>query len=359
MKKIIILAISIMLLISCQQKETSTEGTDETVKPVSVNSQTLILRDLPEYIKISGSLEAETDVVMISELSGKLVKLNKVLGDWVNRNETIGEIDSEVIRIQLKQAEAAVLSAEASYLTARNNLTASENLYERNIISAAEYEAAVTAEKGAKAQYEGASAQLMQIEKMLDNAMIRAPVSGYISELPITLVNYISPGAILCRIVNSNTLMIKTGVGKTVVKQLQRDQKVMLTTKTGEQHFEGTIKGFGVAPMLGSVNYPIEIKIKNDIGLLAGEIVEANILLKMHEDVFVTVQNALVTEFDHTFLYFINHENTIERKEIMVEKVIDDQIIISGVAEGDRIVVIGTENIEDGMIVEIRQEIEE
>jgi membrane fusion protein, multidrug efflux system len=359
MKKILLFVLVILLLSSCQQKPVAKEEKATDLKPVSVFAQTLQKRDLPEFVKISATLEAKTDVVMISEVNGKLISLHKSLGDWVEKDEQIGEIDSEIIEIQLEQAAAGVLAAEAGYQTAANNLAASEKLWERKIISQAEYESAITGDKGAKAQYDGALAQKRQIEKMLENARITAPVSGYIAEMSITSGNYISQGSILCRIVDSRIMMIKTGVGRSILKKLEEGQKVLLATKSGEMQFEGIITGFGMAPMLGSVNYPIEIEINNNIGLLAGEIVEANILLHEYHDVFVTSQDAMVSEFDHTYFFFINADNIAERKEITVDKIIGDQILVSGVADGDRIVAIGTENVQDGLKVEIRKEIKE
>jgi membrane fusion protein, multidrug efflux system len=360
MKKIIIFVMLGLLLFGCQPKqETVIEETVEEIKPISVFAQTMILRDLPEFIKISGTLEGKTDVIMISEVNGKLLKLNKSLGGWINKDEAIGEVDSEIIHIQLEQTEAAVLSAEASYMTASSNLVASENLYDHKTISKAEYENAITAEKGAKAQLDGTLANKRQVEKILENALITAPVSGYISELPISLGNYVSQGTILCRIVNSKTLIIKTGVGESVIKKLRKNQKVLLTSKKNDLEFDGKITGFGVAPMLGSMNYPIEIEVKNNYNLLAGEIVEANILLNLHKNVFVIKQEALVKEFDHSFLYFINSENTVERKQISIIKTIGDQLIVSGLEEGEKIVATGIENVEEGSLVTIRKEIEE
>jgi RND family efflux transporter MFP subunit len=360
MKKILFIGLVISLLIGCQKKQEQETEIVEEVKPISVFAQTMHRIDLPEFIKISGTLEGKTDVVMISEVNGKLMQLDKKLGDWINEDDAIGEVDSEIIQIQLEQSDAALLSAEASYLTAQSNLNASENLYKNNVISKAEYEGAITAEKGAKAQLDGAAAQKRQVEKMLENALITAPVSGYISELPITLGNYVSQGTVLCRIVDSKTLLIKTGVGESIVKELERNQKVLLTSKTDDSEFEGKIIGFGVAPMMGSMNYPIEIEVKNnDNKLLAGEIVEANILLNLHKSVFVINVEALVKEFDHSFLYFINPENVVERKEISVIRSIGSKMIVEGMNENDKIVATGTENVEEGSLVNIRKEVKE
>jgi len=42
-----------------------------------------------------------------------------------------------------------------------------------------------------------------------------------------------------------------------------------------------------------------------------------------------------------------------------VNKIIGDKLIVKGLEEGERIVAIGTENVEEGILVEIRKEIEE
>ncbi len=362
MKRLLLICIVIAALImGCKKDkpEASGEITSEVTKPITVTATTMKQKDLPEFVRISGTLEGKTDIMVISEVSGKLMKLHKKLGDWVEKDEEIGQVDSEIISIQLAQTQAAVTSAEVTYLTTQNNLVTTENLYKKKTVSKTEYDTAVSNEKGAKAQWDGAIAQQRQMEKMLESAKITAPAAGYISELPITLGNLISQGTVLCRIVNSKILMIKTGVGESVIKQIKANQKVNLTSKKEGRQFEGKIAGFGVAPMRGSMNYPIEIEIKNKYNLLAGEIVQAHILSTTHTGVFVINQEALLKEFDTNFVFVINNKDVVKRQKVKVVRRIDENIIVEGLKNGDRIVDAGIENLKDGNSVIVRSKMKE
>ncbi len=209
MKKLLAIAIFAVLLIGC--KDTN-DGS---------------------FIEETGTLETN-DVVLSSQTTGKVIKLNFDDGDKVNAGDTIYVIDPETYQLQLQQAEAAyesatarlnlmlkgtrqedlkqakanVKQAEISYNQAKLDKERFEKLYDEQAVTKKQYEdmvnrlsitdAAFTAAKAnlqkleniarpeeiqtARANVKSAKAQMGLLKKQVNNCYITAPFPGTIIE---------------------------------------------------------------------------------------------------------------------------------------------------------------------------------
>ncbi|RLC51941.1 MAG: efflux RND transporter periplasmic adaptor subunit [Candidatus Cloacimonadota bacterium] len=356
--KILISVLSALLfLFGCGKPSRGKNFREDLEKiKIPVIVEKVVPRDLEKYIEISGKLEGFTDITMRSEVQGKITEVNKILGDWIAAGEQIGRIDNKDYEIQLKQAEAAVLAAEASYETAQLSLQSAENLFKTKSISQAEFAGAKSAEKNALAGLNAAKAGLEKAKKAFDNSRFIAPVSGYITNLPIKTGETISPGQIVCNIVNSQKLLIKTGVGEEDITKLKNGQKAIIKIK-GKQVATGKIRGLGISPLPNSSLYPVEIELENPQGkLFPGTVVEVQILSKKYKNVLFTSLNNILQEYDNYFVFTIDDKNVAVKKKVSLGQKVEENVIIeSGLKFGDKLVTEGAESLENGSKVEIRK----
>ena len=121
--RIIIPAIVIILILvglfTCKKKGAGPAFGTNTEEKQTVMVEKLVPRDLNEYITVSGKLEGSSDVMMVSETSGSIIKLYKKLGDRVEKNERIGEVSNIEFGLRLEQAKAAQTAAEAVLTSSR------------------------------------------------------------------------------------------------------------------------------------------------------------------------------------------------------------------------------------------------
>ena len=194
--------------------------------------ETLQTRTLDEYVTVSGKLEGSTDLTMASETSGRILQLYKKLGDRVAKGEKIGKVDNEIYQIRLEQAEAAKTSAEAALETAQLNLNTSEALFKTKTISQVEYNDHYRFQS-AKANLDGAKANLESARKAYDNSYLAAPEAGIISNLTVSVGQYINHGIPVAYITDNKTFLIKTGVGESQIGKLKAGQSadIMLRAK--------------------------------------------------------------------------------------------------------------------------------
>lgn len=365
-QKIIIIFILVILAVSgCGKKpQSGSEGKKHSRKPgatlaakvVPVIIQEITAQNLQEYIKVVGTLEGITDIVLTSETNGKTVEVFKHLGDWVNKGEAIGRIDNSDYEIQVLQAKAGLSGAKAGLESAKLNLKSSEKLYDQNKISQQEFLQAKISKENATATLEGAKASLKLANRSLDNSKFVAPVSGYITNLNIEIGEMVAAGSPICTLVNSKKLKLKTGLVESDILNVKKGQTVSLQNGNLQQSFSGTITGVGLKPLAGSANYPIEIVIENQSGnLLPGMVVEGYIKSKTHSNVFFTSMNNILERYDDKYVYLIDENNKAQEQKVQLGKKVKRNVIITqGLKKGDKLVVEGFDSLDRGTEVEIK-----
>lgn len=325
---------------------------EERAVPVIVEEVTH--RPLAEHINITGKLEGITDVTMLSETTGRVLSLAKSLGDWINEGEKIGRIDNEVFRIRHNQAEAALASAVAALENARMNYLSASKLLENGSVSQAEYQQALFAHQSAIAQRDGAAAALESARKAYDNSRLIAPVSGYISYLPLKIGETIFPNSPIAGIVNHKQLFLKGGVGEDFIVSLRKGQPVIVSYKGND--FPAEVYGVGVRPLGNSASYPVEIILDNSKGeLLPGMVVTASIKVNLYQDIIFTDSANIRASYDDSYVYTINENSEAVRTVIRQGRSVNNFTIIEeGLETGMQIVVEGIDSLEEGIKVDVR-----
>jgi RND family efflux transporter MFP subunit len=346
--------LTMLVFIGCAERNPSPSGH----RPGGARLETVIIesvveRDLNEYIRLTGVLEGKTDITFNSEVSGQIVGIYKRLGDSVRRGEAIGKIDNAEQEIFVKQAESVLLAAQASLIAAQATYNANSSLYQENRLSSVEYQMSLSNYKNALATVQNASAQLELRERNLRNSLFRSPVDGRIVNLPIRVGQTIAPGQKIAGIADIRSLKIRSGVGENAIRSLQRGQVARISYRGNPDTFEGKVTGIGYKPLDNIVSYPIEIEMANpEMKLYPGMVVNVEIRSHTHSQVIYMLLNNVQKEYDQHFVYVVDAENTAHKTYVTLGKQINENVIIlSGLKSGDMLVVEGFDNIADGVKV--------
>lgn len=342
------------LLIGCGGRPSAKPAAKSQEAAITVMVQEVSRRDLKKYISVTGKISGIHDINLSSEVNGKVVEIYKNLGDWVEAGEAIGRIDNSEYEIQLAQAEANLLAAEASLEMANLSLNAAEKLYAQEQISQNEYLQTKSNLKNTQALYNGAGATVQLRQRALDNSQFVAPISGYIAELNLEIGEMVTAGKIVAGIVNSERLLLKTGISESDIAYVKQDDPVKISLKG--QDFMGKVRGVGQRPATGSNNYPIEIIFDNGTDLLhPGMIVQGNIHSQTFQDVvYISVEN-LREKYGQDYVFVINSEQRAEMREVVLGEQVSGNIIIeSGLQPGDKLVTDGIDSLSENSLVDAR-----
>ena len=142
------------------------------------------LRNIVETVVANGRIQPETEVVISSEVSGKILELPLKEGDRVNEGDLLVRINPDLSLAALDRARAALNTARANEAGAKARLTQAEaqyqnstlsfernqNLFDRGVISQADFEDAQAAHLTAESEVEAARQSLLAAEFNVQSA---------------------------------------------------------------------------------------------------------------------------------------------------------------------------------------------
>jgi membrane fusion protein, multidrug efflux system len=290
---------------------------------------------LSENITATSVLEASEVLNLVSETQGKIIKIHKKKGDKVSCGDIIVKVDDEVIA-------ANVLTAEANYAQYQKDVERYTRLSEENAITKRDLEQATIGLKKAKAD-------LINANKTLYNTSIKAPISGYINSENLTEGQLLGGGSPVCEIVNNSKLKLNIKVSEHEVYRVKNGQSVVIRLSVfPDKTFTGHITSIAEKAD-GAMKFNVEITLVNDANahLKSGLYAEVELPVKNEEKLIVN-KNSIVGSMEHPIVYVASNGKAI-RRELVVGQSNNSQIeVLSGLLEGEEIIVSGQLNLKNG-----------
>lgn len=235
----------------------------DAVPPATVP---VTVQDIEETVLANGELEAKTLVSVGAQVSGQIESLKVELGDQVEQNQVIAEIDPRTQRNTLRDAESQLANVKAQKKIKQAELKQAELAFDRqarmlkgNATSREEYEAAEATLATTKAEIEALDAQIAQAEIAVDTARInlgyttiKAPMSGTVVAVPVKegqTVNASQTTPTIVMLADLDTMTISAEVSEADVVRVEPGQTVYFSI-LGEpdQRYYSTLRSIEPAP---------------------------------------------------------------------------------------------------------------
>jgi len=278
-------------------------------RPVSALQGTI-----EEVITAQGKLEPKEYVDVGTQVSGQLKTIHVEIGDAVEKDQLLAEIDRRVYQAQVEANEArlkslkAQLNEQQAQLTlAKQNLKRNQNLIAANAISQqvvqeSEAEAAV-----AEARVGATQAQIKEVESNLagnrtnlEFTRIHAPMAGTVTTRTARegqTLNANQTAPIILQIANLETMTVRAQVAEADVTRLKEGMPAYFTTLgDAERRWEGTVRQVLPSPEVINdvVLYHVLIDVQNEgRRLMTGMSTQVFFLLGKAENVPVIPAEAL------------------------------------------------------------------
>lgn len=352
---LVIFALLIIILSSCSsEKKQDSDLTNQGEQIQTVKTEIVEYRDLQLFAHFTGKLEGITDIILYSEVTGKVTGIEKELGQTVKEGEPIADIDSKNFMISYNKAKSELKSATATLDATRIKAETAEKLYEKGQISKYEYINDLSSLIKAEATFEGAQADLEKAKMNYENSKFTSPVEGSIAKINIKEGQYIGLGQPVASIVDCSKLLIKTGVIENEILYVKKGNVAVISHNGTGNVIKGIVKGIGKKPDETGI-YPVEIEMGNPgQKLLPGMMVEGKIETVALNDMIYTSYENLLEEFGRYYVFVAYDDGIINKKEVKPGKKYGNLTLIDkGLNIGDRLVVSGLETLSHGNKVKI------
>lgn len=349
-----ILSMALVLAGGCGGSDESEADSVQGTVPV----ETQVVDSVPYSLRIScaGTISGIREATVSSQLAAEVRGLEVELGDDVDAGHLLVQLDDDLYRNRLRQAEAALLLAEASWELARSDLGRHEELFEKDHLSQGEIEAFRAQAKGAEATYLGAEAALASARRQLDDTRIVSPISGRIAAVFIEMGETVGPGTPVAVVVEIDSVEITAGLAEEDVVGVEEGMDARVTVAAlGDGAFSGGVSAVGPKARPDTGTYPVEIHLPNPEGiLLPGMVAKVELESTATRDVIWVPRDAVLRQYGEPIL-FVVEGSSARRRQVSLGIEEEGEIEVTGGLEpGDEVVVIGQANLQDGTPVLVR-----
>lgn len=271
--------------------------------------------NIRQVVSSTGTLQAVTTVLVGSQVSGTIAKLNADFNSKVKKGQIVAELDQARFAARVEETRANVLAAQAGMAKskvavedAERTLKRVKELKQRELVSQSELDAAQTAYDSARSQLNVSQAQVGQAQASMNQAqidlgytVIRSPVDGIVISRNIDVGQTVAASLsapTLFTIANDLTKMeVHTNVDEADVGNISDGQDVSFTVDAhAQRRFRGKVNQVRNAPInvQGVVTYNSVVRINNkELLLKPGMTANVQFLVAQKEDTLAIPNVAL------------------------------------------------------------------
>ena len=344
--------------ISCGGDEAGS-STDTAVPGESIPVEVLLIKpeNVQKNISFSGILQPVHSVDILAEVSGKITKINKKLGEVVSTQDVLAEIDDEIPLSNYRQAKSTVLSAENNLKIAELNLKSDEELFASGDISKLAYENASLSVKTAEANHLMALANLSRMDKAYKDTRIKSPINGHISRKYVDIGTMVNPNTPVYRVVDLSALKISIGVPQEVIPMIRpgSEGRVYVSAFSGEA-LTGKVRYVSPQADERTGSFNVEVHVPNNAQKLipAGMTARVEIVLDKQEDIIALPDYAFIQQNNEFQIYKVEKNRAVMTPVEVGDSFENRRIVRDGLSMGDTVITVGIKNLigNDAVIIE-------
>jgi len=201
-----------------------------------------------------------------------------------------------------------------------------------------------------ESSYSTAQARIAQLRERLTKTRVTAPISGVVARTNISSGEYAAPGAPLVVIENAEEVLVTVEVpDREIVKVKPKQVVEAVSDAFPDRAFHGVVEKVSTTANPVSKGFEVEARVANgDAQLRSGMIVTLRIFIDKR-DCLVVPQEALTNESADGADVLVVRDGVAQRVQARVGARIDRDVeVLSGLSEGDEVVVFGHEQVRDG-----------
>lgn len=309
-----------------------------TSAAIPVVTAPVVSRPLGTDIEAVGTARANESVDVTSKTSNIVTAVRFEEGDFVRRGDVLVELDSAEARATLAETQAALADSESQFNRSRE-------LYAQQALSVSQLDQIEATLKGDRARVNAASARLA-------DTVIRAGFDGRTGFRRISVGGLISPGTVITTLDDTSVIKLDFTVPETYFYLLKKGLPVTATSAgLPNRPFEGKVTNIDsrIDPMTRSLT--VRAEIPNRDGVLRPGMFMTVLLQGAVVPTLLVPEAAIVPEQGRMYVFVLDG-NVAQRREVKIGRRRPGEVeIVSGLKEGERVVVDGTQNLRDGSVV--------
>ncbi len=308
---------------------------------LTVNGIVTKTENFSNSLSIAGTIEANEQVDIHSEVSGLVTDILFNEGSAVSKGKVLLKINDLELQAQLSQAlTKQKLAQETEYRAGK--------LLEKEAISKEEYDVALS-------ELRSLQSQTQLIRAQLSKTLIRAPFSGKIGLRTISAGEYITPSSNIARLVSTNPVKILFSIPEKYAGTIKLNTQISFSVAGSTTNYTGSV--YAIEPGIDMSTRTLQLKAKasNSAGnLLPGSFAKIELPLSNINDAILIPTESIIPVLQGKKVYISSKGKA---KEVMVEtgtRTEKSVLILSGLSIGDTVLTTGIMSLKNELPVKVK-----
>lgn len=308
--------------------------------PVPIAIQPAARGPIASTYTATATLRVEAEAEVLARVSGVVQKLSAEEGDEVGKNAALLQIENDEYALRVKQTAARTANLRARF-------ERMQGMVDKSLVSEEEFDTAEADLASAEADEELARLQLSY-------TTVRSPFRGRVVERLVDPGQNVNVGTALFRVADFDPLLAEVHVPSKEFRTLQTEQRVRLNLDSDGSRLEGRITRVSpvIDPNSGTIKVTVEID-EYPASTRPGDFAEVHIVTEQREDRVLVPRVAVVTEKGESVVY-VAAGGKADRRVVTTGFADDVHVeILSGVEDGEQVVVKGQRSLRHGQPVRV------
>ena len=294
---------------------------------------------LAQKINATGNLAAWQEAIIGAEANGlKITEVRVNVGDRVQRGDVLATLQSDTLRAELAQADAALAEATASAQEAKAQAERARSLQQQGFFSSAQLSQAVAAEASALARVQSARAMVQLQNVRLSQTQVRAPDAGVISARQATVGTVVGAGTELFRLIRQGRIEWRAEVTAAEIGRIQLGAPVQVKAASGQQ-LQGKVRMVAPSVDAQTRNAIVYVDLPAATGSArAGMYAQGEIALGQSQALTVP-QSAVVVRDGFSYVYTVGADQKVSQLKVQTGRQSAGRVeVINGLKADARVV---------------------
>jgi membrane fusion protein (multidrug efflux system) len=297
---------------------------------------------LDSKIQSTGTLLANEEVELRSEISGKISRIYFKEGDRVKKGQLLVHINDDELQAQLRRLEYNIKLNE-------ENEFRQKRLLEKEAISQQEYDIVLT-------QLNSIRAEMQQLKAIIARYSLRAPFDGVIGLRYVSEGSYVSPTSQIAFMQDIDPVKIEFSIPEKYADQVKGGSKMEFFINGRDKKYEGQV--YAIEPRIDLATRSLRIRATSsnpNNELIPGAFANVQLTLKTIDDAILIPTEALIPELQGQKVFLYKNGIAISipvETGIRTEREIQ---VTKGIQLSDSLIVTGLLQLKDSMQVKVRE----
>ncbi len=316
--------------------------------------------ELQQTLALSGSLRAVEQASVKARIAGDVREVMVREGEAVTAGQIVVRMDQTEYQAKVDQARGNLNASKAQLDIALKNRDNNRALLDKGFISRAAFDNTASQLAVAQANVDAAHAALEVVQKLLNDTIIRAPITGLVASRNVQPGEKVSSDYRLLDLVNLKKMEMEAAVPANEISHIKLGQQVSLRIEGMPEAFKGQVARINPSTQQGSRSIPVYVLVSNPQDLLrAGMFAEAQLTLQTKSAVLALPVSAIRKDSSGAYVYAIETDK-LTRKSVTLglEGRSGDEPrieVAAGLKHNDRVLKNDMGNLRPGTVVRIAQ----